>query len=89
MEYEFSPRVGKNGVEEADGEEEEGVAKEGKEVREVSEEATAMVALLLPLDSLVKGLRGLAVEGEEREDATCKVVADGKVEEEEEVEVEE
>ena len=69
----------------------EGVAKAGKEVREESEEATSMVALLLPLDCLKKGLRGLAVVGEDgwREDATCRVVEDEKEEEEEEEEEEE
>lgn len=70
------------------GEREEGVEKDGKEVRVESEEATAMVALL-PLESLEKGLRGLAVEGEEREAATCEVAVDGKMEEEEVEEVEE
>lgn len=64
--------------------EEEGIAKEGMEVREESEEATSMVALLLPLDSLKKGLRGLAVEGEDgrRELATWRVVEEEEEEEE-------
>lgn len=63
-------------MEEEEEEEGEGIAKEGMEVREESEEATSMVALLLPLDSLKKGLRGLAVEGEDgrRGFATCRVV---------------